>query len=112
MKSKGWIIKVVVFLGFLIAIILVAPKILTSAFEESIKRIETSLINKSPPEYSARIQNDFAILIAAFKKNKIKQEDLAKLSNIIKSANQDGKLDTLEIKGILELIETIIPGLK
>ncbi|MBI4723161.1 MAG: hypothetical protein HY769_09260 [Candidatus Stahlbacteria bacterium] len=112
MKSKGWIIKVAVFVAFLIAIMIAAPKILTRAFEESTKRIETSMINKSPPEYSTRIQNDFALLIAAFKKNKIKQDDLAKLSDIIKSANQDGKLDTLEIKGILELIETITPGLK
>ena len=112
MRSKGWIIKVVVLIIFLIAIILVAPKILTRAFEESTKRIETSLINKSPPEYTMRIQNDFAILISEFKKNKIKQEDLAKLSEIIKSANQDGNLDTLEIHRILELIETITPGLK
>ena len=112
MKKKTWIFATTILVIALGIILWSTPRILNMAFEKSTKMLERSLIEKAPPEYSSRIHNDFESFIPAFKKNKLKREDLKKLSELIKSANEDKELAQQEIDEILELIETMTPGLK
>ncbi|MDI6840077.1 MAG: hypothetical protein QMD71_04360 [bacterium] len=111
MKRKGWLITVIVLLVALAAILISAPRILNITFEKATRILEQNFVKQAPPEYETRIRADFDNFIIAFKKNKIKNEALQRLSSLIKKANEDKKLTQPEIDEILAFIETII-GLK
>ena len=112
MKKKPWIFATVIFVITFGIVIWSTPRILNMAFEKATRTLEENFIRKAPPEYSPRIYRDFDKFILAFKGNKLKREDLTKLSEVIKSANEDKELVQQEIDEILEFIETITPGLK
>lgn len=112
MKKRGWIITVVVLLAAFVAILIVAPRIFNISFEKATRILEQNFIKEAPPEYEARIHADFDNFILAFKRNQIKNEDLQRLSSLIKKANEDKKLTQPEIDEILTFIETITIRLK
>jgi hypothetical protein len=112
MRKKWWLISGIVFLIGFVGMVIYIPRIFNNAFENPTRGLENRLINEMPPGYESRIRKDFDGLILAFKKRKLTQEDLSKISEFMKSANEDRELDQLEMNGLLELIETIVPGLK
>lgn len=111
MKHKRWIVMSVIFIIALIVIIISAPKILNNVFERTTRMLEAKLVGEAPAEYEPKIRTDFDAFILAFKAKQLKREDLTKLSELIKTSNQDKKFAQQEIDTILSLIETMT-GLK
>lgn len=110
--KKRWLIGIVVLVVALVIIVMNIPRVLGGVFEKTTRFLESKVMREAPSEYAPRIRRNFDYFIAAFKEKKLKQADLKKHSDLLRTISKDGKFEQSEIDTLLGLMEAIIPGLK